>query len=365
MIVERYVWLWPDADLKTVLVAGSSNSTKTNIVAAVLILLVALSYGAVAFYPYQLTWPEYARNGAKRHEDGSLSFPTPGLAVQRSDGRSARELKPAESFRVLLDVRSFAPNQTGPARIASFSWNAVLRNLTIGQEGSDLVVRVRRLHADRNGQPDLVVAGVFATPGWHKIETHVDSESVEVKVDGGTSLVKPNSPESMASWDSSYPWVFGNERTGGRPWRGKIRTAQVCVDGKYVDVLRSDKLVVPDRYWARAWSALVHPGELIASTPMDMAVNLFGFVPLGALLAWLRRPVVGVRSVVITAAAFSVSLEVGQILFAKRYTSLVDVVCNVIGAVIGYLAARRMAGMRSERRSGSNGPTMIRSGAGR
>jgi len=343
--------------------ASSPTSGKTSTFFAILMLLVALGYCAVAFFPYRLTWPEYATNGAKWLDDGSLSFKSPGLALETGNEFPTRDLEQGESVEVLLDVNSGSQNQTGPARIASFSWNPHLRNLTIGQEGRDLVVRVRRLHADLNGQPNLKIPDVFASPGWHKIETHVRPDSVEVIIDGKSRLIKPNSAQAMASWDCSYPWVFGNERTGDRPWKGTIRTAEVCVDGKCLDVLEPDRLWLPDRYWITGWSSLVNPTELVSCTPIDMSINLFGFMPFGVLLVWLRRPTMGIQAAVIWATIFSLSLEVGQILVQSRYTSLIDVLCNVVGALIGYAAARRMVGMTGDDRSKVTGPMAIQSRA--
>lgn len=343
--------------------ASPPESIKTSMSCATLLVLLALGYCVVAFYPYQLTWPEYARNGARWLPDGSLRFETPGVALEKGEPFPTRDLKPGESVQVVVEASSFAAKQTGPARIASFSWNSELRNLTIGQERSDLVVRVRRLHSDLNGQPSLVVPGVFAAPGWHKIETNVLPDSVEVKVDGSTRVVTSNSPQSIASWDCTYPWVFGNERTGDRPWQGEIRRAEICVDGEAVDVLRADRLSVPDRYWIRAWSTLVNPRELVSSTPTDMLVNLLGLIPFGVLLAWLRSPVMSATTAVIFAAMFSLSLEMGQILFQSRYTSLIDVLCNVGGAFMGYTAARKIADLKSDGRPRMERPVASRSNA--
>lgn len=67
------------------------------------------------------------------------------------------------------------------------------------------------------------------------------------------------------------------------------------------------------------------------------ALNVVAFVPLGWLgVAWLRRRVV---VVVAALAGLSATVEALQLLpFLHRETTLLDVVCNTAGAVLGALA---------------------------
>jgi len=323
------------------------NLSKTSTFYVVLILLVSLGYYLVAFYPYEIALPEYATNGARWLPDGSLSFELPGIALEKGGQRLLEKLASGKTVQILVDVYSFAPSQIGPARIVSFSRNPYSRNLTIAQSNTDLVVRIRRLNSDLNGMPDLVIPGVFADRGWRRIEIRILQNSVEISVDGVARLTAPNDPLSFSQWDWSYPWVFGNERTGDRPWQGEIRMAEVCADQTCVDVIHPDILSVPDRFWIGDWRTLVDMKQLVSRAPIDIVINLLGFVPFGFFVARVRRPVVTLGMAVLFAAMLSFSIEMGQILFQHRYTSLVDLFCNVTGALAGYSISRRLIGASS------------------
>lgn len=54
--------------------------------------------------------------------------------------------------------------QSGPARIVTLSQNPSLRNFTIGQQNTDLVVRLRTPLTGKNGvYPEIVVADIFSS----------------------------------------------------------------------------------------------------------------------------------------------------------------------------------------------------------
>ena len=78
-----------------------------------------------------------------------------------ADGIS-RRIDAADSFTLLVDATTASPTQAGPARLLSISSDPQHRNLTIAQEGSDLVVRVRTAFTGDNGiSPEFVLPDVF------------------------------------------------------------------------------------------------------------------------------------------------------------------------------------------------------------
>ena len=85
------------------------------------------------------------------NEDGSIQFLSPGMA---------RSVKPPEwldyairlnKFSIRLRVRSRSPDQDGPARIFTVSADPCIRNVTIAQDSSDLVIRLRTPETSFNG----------------------------------------------------------------------------------------------------------------------------------------------------------------------------------------------------------------------
>ncbi len=75
-------------------------------------------------------------------------------------------------------------DQTGPARIISISKNSVQRNLTLGQQGQDLVLRLRTVATGENGiYPELRIANVFADLDFHQVIMTYDGTTVNAYVD--------------------------------------------------------------------------------------------------------------------------------------------------------------------------------------
>jgi len=87
----------------------------------------------------------------------------------------------ANAFTIHLTCAPDAANQTGPARIVSNSRNPLLRNFTIGQDGRDLIVRLRTPATGSNGvEPETVVRDAFAT---------LEPRDFLISYDGATLLV--------------------------------------------------------------------------------------------------------------------------------------------------------------------------------
>jgi VanZ family protein len=79
----------------------------------------------------------------------------------------------------------------------------------------------------------------------------------------------------------------------------------------------------------------------------DVALNVLGYAPYGFLFVASVYPRFAGRgaalAAVVSAALLSIALEALQSYLPSRFASNVDVLCNVVGAAIGALAARRIA----------------------
>jgi len=74
--------------------------------------------------------------------------------------------------------------QFGPARIVSMSTDPYFRNVTLGQEGTDLVFRFRLPFSDENGRkPELIIPGLFADGAPHHIVVTYDKTAVRFYID--------------------------------------------------------------------------------------------------------------------------------------------------------------------------------------
>lgn len=92
------------------------------------------------------------------------------LKSDRPAAGFAQRLRQTNAFTLHVRLATDDPNQDGPARIVSNSASPLLRNFTLGQQGSDLVVRWRTPATGVNGYPlEVHVPGVFADSGTHEI----------------------------------------------------------------------------------------------------------------------------------------------------------------------------------------------------
>ncbi|MBD2776090.1 VanZ family protein [Iningainema tapete] len=95
-----------------------------------------------------------------------------------------KKISETSEFTISTTVASGNTNQTGPARIVSISRNSVRRNFTLGQQGSDLDLRIRTPITGKNGSEfKLNVPGIFADTNPHHIVVTYSKATVQVYVD--------------------------------------------------------------------------------------------------------------------------------------------------------------------------------------
>lgn len=106
--------------------------------------------------------------------------PQPAAGVATGPGAYLRSVAPvaaavaaareADAFTLAATVAARGPDQRGPARIVSISQNNSLRNLTLAQDGADLIVRVRTVANGPNGALQVLRApGLLAGPGPRRV----------------------------------------------------------------------------------------------------------------------------------------------------------------------------------------------------
>lgn len=97
----------------------------------------------------------------------------------------------ADEVGVVAVVRAASSEQPWPAPILSIAGDTFHRNVTIGQEGESLLVRLRTDATGPDGTPpQLAVPGVFANDAAHVVAVTSDGASIEVSVDGDASSMR-------------------------------------------------------------------------------------------------------------------------------------------------------------------------------
>jgi hypothetical protein len=239
-------------------------------------------------------------------------------------------------------VRSFNPRQNGPARILTVSANPTTRNLTIGQAGDDLVLRLRTPETCTNGLPEVRVADVFKTRAWRDLELRLVSETLTLRVDGRTVFRKTLPDGALHVWDSRFPLSLGNEPTHDRPWLGEISRAEIILDGQTMDCLKPGIVELP--WLIPRYQSLANPQSLLRQPKMlmDMFWNFVCFIPLGFFVAAFRGKHGSLVLAILVCSLTSGAVEILQIFLEGRLPSVVDWFWNTLGAAAGGVAARRL-----------------------
>ena len=142
--------------------------------------------------PHLSCWYEFQTGSLTRFEDRSRQLPdmvwngepqdvgkafevsvdsTSSLESDRPATRLSEQLMKTSQFTLCVTVASHGRQQRGPARIVTLSGGTNRRNFTLGQEGENLVFRLRTPLAGDNGMPlELESLGDFSTPD---METHL------------------------------------------------------------------------------------------------------------------------------------------------------------------------------------------------
>ncbi|MGB5450336.1 MAG: VanZ family protein [Woeseiaceae bacterium] len=316
--------------------------TKKRRVYLFFILLCLLIYLFAGFYPFQFKAISSGQlnNGAILTPGQGLYFQSPGIASTEEAPPWLPNAIATSGLELSLEVRVTDQEQSGPARIFTLSLNTSNRNLTVGQVGSDLVVRMRHGYTSLNGTPNYTIKEVFNDPGWHQIDVRITSKALEISVDGDILAIAPMPDQPFESWDPSFRLALGNELSGNRPWLGSIRKAVVRVGNEFFDYLANDALNVPEIF-------TMSSDRVIKLVPflnyqyyrarfIDWGTNFMCFVPFGWLLVMFRKPRSGVFLATLLSAGVSATIETTQLLFLiDRFPSTEDLILNTLGGAMG------------------------------
>lgn len=300
------------------------------------VLAVAmLVYVLGLLWPYGVKLPELLPNGAAWTEDGTLRFARPGLAVTREPPAWPAEAKATGRLRVALRARSFAADQSGPARLLTVSRDTYAQNVLVGQRGSDLVARVLTACRARSTgcERELRLPGVFAGPGWVDIELWVEPGRAILRA-GDATAERSIPQDPLRVWSLDQRLALGNDVSGHRPWLGEIARATVETPGGSVNALDPAELRFPEAFWSVGREPMLVPFR--DASRDDMILNLALYAPLGALFALLfersTRHVFWVGSGFIL--VMSSGLEIAQLFFERRNPSVTDALLNTIGGAL-------------------------------
>lgn len=226
--------------------------------------------------------------GQSTPQGGQASLQQSNARFESQDGVSpmVKRLVHSSQFTLGVLLTSYSDNQYGPARIVSLSGDTGRRNFTLGQEGKDLIFRLRTPSTGLNGaNPALRVPAVFATTGIKSIVITYNGTDLLVFVNG---LLRR---ESLSLTPGAVAFGF---------FWSSIRHVQKIFDILYYGLL---------------------------------------FLPMGALLSFIpKRSAVAVGSAVLPPLFFELIL----VAVSGREPNLSNVLIGFIFTLLGMLVFRRL-----------------------
>ena len=327
---------------------GLSNARARRFI----VVATAAAYFCLALLPFAWEWPIVDNHAVWRGE--VIAFPTPGLARSTHLPEWTADALASHTVRVSLAVLPYRERQTGPARIFTSSYSPHLRNLTIAQEGRDLVLRVRADERDDNGRPEYRFADIFTANRWHRIDLTIAPGRMLLAVEDRTLLDTRLSRTPLTRFHPGYFVALGNEVTANRPWLGEIARATVTTPRRSVEYVNREEIRLPQP--ARRFHAQPKLRPFSVWNPGDWAVNLIAFVPFGCVVGAASSGARARGFVHALAAGFALSLliELCQFGLPGRFPSVDDLILNTLGSVLGFAAAvalRRRLSVAAGRKS--------------
>jgi hypothetical protein len=319
------------------LTAATPAVCRVALLGTVLVLIV------IAYFPFAWSPPRTVRNQVTRSADGSLQFGDMNYARTSGTPTWLQEVRTSGTVQIELQAQPQSLRQHAPIMIlASDHWHT---DFAIGQDGSRLLVWLRRTASDSNAGPPFTVGGVLRPQQWITVNLMLQQGHLRIDVDRRVWLTEHLPADVTMAW-SQGQIALGDQVHGGRPWQGKIRRAQVRAPGYAVDYVRPGALSIPASY-------LYLPDHIEPPFPISPGewllafVDMVSFIPLGFLVVLARTPPMRPAPATLLAASFAVALAAGKFLFHGRHTSLANVVMQAVGGLLGALLAWRLMRARS------------------
>lgn len=133
--------------------------------------------------------PDLTRKGREQQEQSFTGLSGLWLADFQTDFLN-NQLKTTSQFTIGVIVQTANTQQTGPARIISNSINTLERNFMLGQEGNDLIFRLRTPTTGENGsRPSLIIPDVFTDTLPHHLIITYDGHLIRIYLDNIQQMV--------------------------------------------------------------------------------------------------------------------------------------------------------------------------------
>lgn len=129
--------------------------------------------------------------------------------------------KSQNQFSAEIEFTPYNETQGGPARILTLSNGSSLRNLTIGQEKDELILRFRTTASDENGtSPQVFLGKTKANTPCHLIISYQPGTLIWA-ING--RINQTDLKGDLSNWDDNMYLMVGDEHEADRQWHGEAR----------------------------------------------------------------------------------------------------------------------------------------------
>jgi glycopeptide antibiotics resistance protein len=152
----------------------------------------------------RLSW----RGTSRSEHKGQGVFVGPGhwLETATPAVQLTEKLRRSSQFSIITTIATGSLEQRGPARIISQSDGPYYRNFTLGQEGSDLILRLRNQGSDSNGtKPHYTLPNFFTDTKPHRLVITYGGTNLSFYVNKSSQVYRFDIPTDFIS---SGPEIF-------------------------------------------------------------------------------------------------------------------------------------------------------------
>ncbi len=177
-------------------------------------------------------WQPYATDGKPSHtlhprglaragKEGVLQLSQGAVEVQGADEALFDACMKSGQLTIEAVIGTASLEQSGPARIVTFSVDGSNRNFTLGQDDDKLILRLRTPQTGLNASnPQLTLTTLPLYRAVHVTVTY-QSDKTTCYVDGKKVIIENKVRGDFSNW-VPCKILFGDEVTGERDWQGML-----------------------------------------------------------------------------------------------------------------------------------------------
>ncbi len=171
------------------------------------------------------------RGKAKVYSSGELEIGEGAFLAQGVNEELQRACQQTNQLTIEAVVTVSKTDQSGPARIISFSKDTARRNFTLGQEGEQIVMRLRTPRTGLNGQnPQVSVCPISPDESMHIVVSYYPG-NLYCYLNGDLIYQGSEVLGDFSNWEPCS-LIFGDEYSGDRNWTGKI--SNIAIYNRFV-----------------------------------------------------------------------------------------------------------------------------------